>query len=401
MQGETNTDTLTFQMNPEKLAIVEETSCNKRHKVYCRKLYETGTAAIVDVRSSTFVEHCAVNHLASTAIQTLPSPVVITPLVVGKDYIVGSVGEGGVTGPLSSEQLKKDAEVARKQEVTEQLIPETIMNLRVELFLVNKKLAEEVVSGKSLLDRLSEAQAEVVKRKNAASYNRNMNSYTAVKDFLLKAEEFKGFVHGEYVRKVVMNALKFHFGSWIHPSVDLVFNTESNKISFLRTVSKLVTKIEMEYEEYTWSIATCEKLPELYYLYNSIGNIVSTVVVHVSKNYGYESITDSAYFIPSENRIVTNGISLHDYCKDCDDGIYRFTKFGYARIFDLPFSQQDQRYLNYYRHELTRLGENSLKIEDDTIILHGIGSKTFNSKLIAEDIEKVFFRRAADEKDSK
>lgn len=186
---------------------------------------------------------------------------------------------------------------------------------------LDKLYAESVKIQASKIVELEEARNELVTV-------REKHNYASTLELLKIAEIHKCYVHGRYVRDVVVPALRSDFGKCKDTSVHLVMENTSLLTSLLQNAGERLREYK---DKKTLSGCSVKK----YHWFDSLGDITANVRIYLKKiNGGYESesLSNDVYFIPSKNQIVTSN-SLSQFYDDCNKNLYRFTESGWDLIY--------------------------------------------------------------------
>ena len=233
----------------------------------------------------------------------------------------------------------------------------------------SRKLAESYCKTALLRDELDTSLNTITKlstQLNTAKMNykisTNKRKYIAVLELLIVAEKHQGFVRGSYVRNTISNTLMRNFNYDEVNYLNLIFSKESDKKSFCCT--EIARRLCMMTNEK----ASLHPLECVNYLYTDIlGDVIITIRMFGSDNYGFESYSEHAKFIPSMNKIVCEGMSLSTFYNDCTDGIYRLSNIGYNHLLDeKTYPNMSEQLVNLSKKYIIVHKKNKLNFYDNT-----------------------------------
>lgn len=234
-------------------------------------------------------------------------------------------------------------------------------------------LLEQLTSAKASSNTLAQSLLALKeeKRDNQISFSnaallleKTMSRVSSILHFLVTAEKYKGFVHGEFVRKTVIHLLAHKFESCIKEEyINLVFRCKKDQERFQGGVC---SKFSYIYPESNTDILDNKFLVML--LQDNLGRIIAKVRMFTGEDHGWESFNESVYFVPSENKIYTNGCSLSEFYDDCANGVYRFTEKGFKDLISDP-----KKGFEGYGEDLLAISTNyCLMARDKTLLVTAI-----------------------------
>lgn len=223
----------------------------------------------------------------------------------------------------------------------------TVVSERDQLKSANEKL-DKLYS--DLVTVHTKKITEIEELEKSLNESKSRHLFAAVIGLLKITENHFCYVHGRYVRDMIIPAMSRDFVKCKPCSIHLVFKNVQNLNNFLAETSACL----VEYREKPTILGANTKK---YHLVDSLGDFVGKVRLYVEQyHYGWESYTEEAYYVPSSNEIVVPHQSVSEFFSDCKQNVYRLSPLGFEKL----FSKDNEDV--YLKRKITKLIKENMEI---------------------------------------